>query len=288
MRISAIEDKIELVTQEAIFEEPAPPPGRLLAGHFAEQYGYHVRRRHGTRDWLMTFTIAGEGRYVLGDRICVCHRGSAVLLSPGTPHDYSTPKGAKPWEFFWVHFTPRTDWMDWLEWSRGKGLSELTITDASEQARLRQAFIRLVRDNRDIDVFHDELADNALAEILIVLARYHVQVSAQHLDSRVVQVLRRLSDEFDKDISVAELAQSVAMSPSRLAHLFTAQTGDPIMRARMKLRMRRAARLLEATSRQVSDIARDIGFKSLFQFSRQFSRWYGISPSGYRHRLHDR
>jgi AraC family transcriptional regulator of arabinose operon len=276
------------VTQEAAFDEPAPPPGRLLAGQFAEQYGYHVRRRHGTRDWLLTFTVAGEGRYVLGDRTIVCHRGSVVVLSPGTPHDYATPKGKRPWEFFWVHFTPRAEWMDWLEWSRGKGLSTLTVTDAVEQARLRQAFTRLVRDNRDIDVFHDELADNALAEILIVLARHQVQASAQQFDPRVVQVLRRLSDDFDKDLSVAELAQSVAMSPSRLAHLFTSQTGDPIMRARMKLRMRHAARLLEVTSRQVSDIAGDVGFKSLFQFSRQFSRWYDMSPTAYRRRLRGR
>lgn len=288
LRISAVGDKIELVMQDAMFDEPAPPPGRLLAGHFTEPYGYHVRRRRGTRDWLLAFTIAGEGRFVLGERTHICRRGSVVLLSPGTPHEYFTPKGRRLWEFFWVHFTPRADWMDWLEWSRGKRLSELVITDAIEQARLRQSFIRLVRDNRNIDVFHDELADNALAEIMIVLARHHVQVSAQQLDPRVVQVLRRLSDEFDQDISVAELAQSVAMSPSRLAHLFTAQTGDPIMRARMKLRMRHAARLLEVTSRQVSDIAHDVGFNSLFQFSRQFSRWYDISPTDYRRRLHGR
>ena len=61
-----------------------------------------------------------------------------------------------------------------------------------------------------------------------------------------------------------------------------------MMRARMKLRMRHAARLLEITSRQVSDIASDVGFKSLFQFSRQFSRWHDMSPSAYRQRLHNR
>ena len=60
------------------------------------------------------------------------------------------------------------------------------------------------------------------------------------------------------------------------------------MRARMKLRMRHAARLLEITPRQVTDIARDVGFKSLFQFSRQFSRWYDRSPTSYRQHLHNR
>ncbi len=273
--------------QEVLFEEPAPPPGRLLAGYFLVQYGYHVRRTCGTRDWLLTLTVSGEGCYRLGSQSHMCHRGGIVLLPPRTPHDYSAPKSKNGWEFFWVHFTPRVDWLDWLKWACSNTLNALTITEPAEYARLRHAFRKLVQDNRNIDIFHDELADNALAEILILLTGHHVQANAQNRDPRVVQVLRRLSNEFDRDISVADLAQSVSMSPSRLAHLFTAQTGEPLIRARMKLRMRHAARLLEITSRQVSDIAKDVGFKSLFQFSRQFSRWYDMSPSTYRQRLHD-
>ena len=273
--------------QEVLFEEPAPPPGRLLAGYFLEHYGYHVRRSHGTRDWLLTLTLSGEGCYRLGNCTHLCHRGSIVLLPPGTPHDYSAARGKAGWEFLWVHFTPRADWMDWLKWPDSTTLNALAIADTTEYARLCQAFRNLVQDNRNVDLFHDELADNALAEILILLTSHHIQANAQQFDPRVVYILRRLSNEFDQDISVAELAQSVSMSPSRLAHLFTAQTGESLMRARMKLRMRHAARLLEITSRQVSDIAKDVGFNSLFQFSRQFSRWHDLSPTAYRRRLRD-
>ena len=273
--------------QEVPIEWPAPPPGRLVAGEFLENYGYHVRRTYGTRDWLLTLTISGEGCYRLGNRTHACHPGCIVLLPPGTPHDYSAPNDKNGWGFFWVHFTPRADWVGWLKWSCSNDLNELTITDAVEYARLYQAFHKLVHDNRNIDILHDELADNALAEILILLTGHHIQKNVQHRDPRVLLVLRRLSNEFDRDISIAELAHSVAMSPSRLAHLFTAQTGEPIMRARMKLRMRHASRLLQITSRQVSDIAKDVGFKSLFQFSRQFSRWHGMSPTAYRQSLRD-
>ena len=273
--------------QEVLFEEPAPPPGRMLAGYFHEHYGYHVRRTRGTRDWLLTLTLSGEGCYRLGSQSHLCHRGRIVLLPPGMPHDYSATNGKSGWEFLWVHFTPRADWLDWLKWTSSDTLNALTISEQTEYARLCHAFRKLVQDNKNIDIFHDELADNALAEILILLTGHHIQANAQNSDPRVVLVLRRLSNEFDRDISVAELAESVSMSPSRLAHLFTAQTGESLMRARMKLRMRHAARLLEITSRQVSDIARDVGFKSLFQFSRQFSRWHDMSPTAYRHRVRD-
>lgn len=276
------------LVHEVLFEEPGPALGRLLAGHFLEPHGYHVRRARGTRDWLLTLTISGEGCYRLGSRTHICRRGSIVLLPPETPHDYSTPSGKHPWRFFWVHFTPRSDWINWLKWARSNELNELTLTDDdAEYPRVYQAFHKLVQDNRNIDVLHDELADNALAEILILLTGHHNRAAAQQFDTRVLQVLRRLSDEYSRDLSVADLAQEVSMSPSRLAHLFAAQTGEPLMRMRMKLRMRHAARLLETTSRQVSDIAEDVGFKSLFQFSRQFTRWHDVSPTAYRRRLHD-
>jgi AraC family transcriptional regulator of arabinose operon len=116
---------------------------------------------------------------------------------------------------------------------------------------------------------------------LILLTGYHSGRHAQHHGPRVLQVLRRLSDEYDRDLAVADLAQAVAMSPSRPAHLFAMQIGMPLMR------MRHAARLLDTTTRQISDIAGAAGFKSLFQFSRQFSRWHNVSPSTFRRRLHD-
>ena len=272
---------------DVLFEDYIPPPEPLLANYFLKKSGYHVRRLCGTRDWFLTLTVSGEGCYRLGDRMHACRQGSIVLLPPGTPHDYSVSKDSNDWEFFWVHFTPQADWLDWLKWSHSNDLNESTITDATKYTRLCAAFRRLVHDNRNIDILHDELAGNALSEMLIVLSRNHIQKNTQCPDPRVVHVLHRLTNEFDRDVSVAELAQSVAMSPSRLAHLFTAQTGESLMRARMKLRMRHAAHLLEMTSMPVGDIAQDAGFKSLFQFSRQFSRWHNISPSAYRQRIYD-
>ena len=125
---SAIHAMIGLM-HEVLFEEPGPTPGRLLAGHFLEQYGYHVRRACGTRDWLLTLTISGEGCYRLGGRTHICRQGSIVLLPPGNTARLLHAEWQKSWGFFWVHFTPRSDWIDWLKWSRSNEFNELTLTD---------------------------------------------------------------------------------------------------------------------------------------------------------------
>ena len=60
------------------------------------------------------------------------------------------------------------------------------------------------------------------------------------------------------------------------------QTGQTLTGALAQLRLRQAARLLAYTSRNVSEIAADVGFESAFYFSRVFKRNFGASPLEYR------
>jgi AraC family transcriptional regulator of arabinose operon len=269
-----------------IGDTAAPPPGILVAGHVAEPPSYHVRRAAGTRDWLITYTRGGVGRYQHADGARLCRPGDVMLLPPGVPHDYATAPGAPVWDFYWAHFTPRAAWTPWLLLPEaGPGLLALTIDDAAAQQRMDQAFERLLRDSHGLGAFQEELALNALEELLILVARHGALAQAHRLDQRVELVLRRLAEDFSAPLPIAELAELVALSPSRLAHLFKAQVGEPVAELRMKLRLRQAARLLEFTSRSVGDIAQDVGFQSPFYFSRQFKAYYGVSPAAYRKRF---
>jgi AraC family transcriptional regulator of arabinose operon len=49
-----------------------------------------------------------------------------------------------------------------------------------------------------------------------------------------------------------------------------------------RLRIREAARLLEAESMSVKEVAAAVGYSSPFYFSRQFRRFYFIDPTGFR------
>jgi AraC family transcriptional regulator of arabinose operon len=262
---------------------PAPPPGILVSNHFSASFGYHVRRPHGTRDWVITYTLAGEGCYRLAGQAHLCRAGDVVLLEPGTPHDYATATPAQPWEFYWAHFTPRPHWVHWLRLpALAPGLLTLPIQDAGLRCRIEQGFLRLFRDSQGIGAWQEDLAANALEEILIIVAQQHEKTKSRSLDPRVEAVLLLLNQRFRERLTIGGLAHTVALSSSRLAHLFKAQVGVSIMETVLNLRLRQAARLLEFTSLTVAEIARDVGFQSSFYFSRQFKVYYGRSPSAYR------
>jgi AraC family transcriptional regulator of arabinose operon len=267
-------------------EDTSAPPSILIADHFAQPAGYHVRRAAGTRDWLITYTCDGAGRYGHRRGAHQCEAGEIVLLSPGAPHDYGTAQDVGIWDFYWAHFTPRVTWLGWLKLPElSPGLSALAIDNAETRQRIEHAFERLISDSRGAGAFRGELALNALEEITLVAAQNYTQSQARRLDPRIEAVIEHLSTHLDTPISVPALARSVALSPSRLAHLFKAEVGDSIARAHMKLRLRHAARLLEFTTRQISEIAHDVGFQSPFYFSHQFKAHYGMSPTAYRERL---
>ncbi|WP_375330552.1 helix-turn-helix domain-containing protein [Alicyclobacillus fastidiosus] len=264
-------------------ELTSPDHFGVLADHFRKSSNYSVRRSKGTQDYLLTFTMAGQGGFKISDKMETCVCGDVSILAPGTPHHYGT-LGQK-WEFFWVHFVPRSDWLTWIQkMGAQSGFTQSSIADVSVQRRIRGVFRRMIRDSRALGSHQHALAMNAVEELLIVLAR-SLRQSNIGFDPRVDEVLQFISHRFSENISVDMLADQVGLSSSRLSHIFKQQVGESIVECLIKLRLRHASRLLERTTEQISEIADLCGFQSPYYFTRKFRDHYGMSPTQYRNTL---
>lgn len=262
---------------------PGPPVGIWVANHFRASYGYHVRRPAGTHDWLLTFTIAGVGCYRLGDQCHLCQAGDLMVLEPDTMHDYATLYKEQPWEFYWVHFLPRPHWIEWLQLpTQALGLRSLKIDDPLLAQRIERTFLRLLQDLHNATHFRLDLAANALEEILLCIAQQQARTKPHTLDPRINTILQRLQANYREPITITALAQQVALSPSRLSHLFKEQVGRSIIETILTIRLHQTERLLQYTSLRIGEIAQEVGFQSASYFSRQFKAHYGLSPEAYR------
>jgi AraC family transcriptional regulator of arabinose operon len=264
---------------------PTLPPGILISGHFTKPFGYFGNRPNGTRDWLLTFTISGEGVYRIEQEEFICRAGDMVILKPGTMHDYAA-KQDSVWDFYWAHFVPPFDWVDYLLLPEAiSGLIHYHIEHSPTRKRMVRALQQVIEDSRDLNLGSKALALHSLEEVFLLTKQSLDESLRTKLDFRVEEILSTLSQRMKNQYQIEELAQSVNLSPSRLAHLFKEQTGDSIMETLLKIRMRHAAHFLEFTSRKIADIASDVGFQDSFYFSRQFKAFYGNSPSAYRKKL---
>jgi transcriptional regulator GlxA family with amidase domain len=104
------------------------------------------------------------------------------------------------------------------------------------------------------------------------------------VDTRIAAVIERMEREIQQPLRVTELAAGVNLSPSRLIHLFRAETGMPPARYLRELRLRRARADLEQTFLSVKQIMFAAGFTDPSHFSRTFKRRYGVSPAAIRPR----
>jgi AraC family transcriptional regulator, arabinose operon regulatory protein len=267
-------------------ETPAPPPGVLLVDYFESRPGYATRRAAGTRDWLISLTVGGAGRYRLDGMEVIARAGMVVLLAPGTPHDYATFGEQEPWQFYWAHFLPRAGWMAWLKFPQVRpGLAAITISSAEVLQQMVSAFQRVLRENAVRRPFQEDLAQNALEEVIIRLAQQQYRPAERFVDPRAGQIQAYLEQHYSHPLSLGEIAQHVSLSPWRVSHLYRNQTGHTITEALTQLRLHQAARLLAYTSRTMLEIATDIGFESAYYFSRAFKKVYGISPLAYRKKM---
>ncbi|WP_114257015.1 helix-turn-helix domain-containing protein [Streptomyces sp. Go-475] len=283
--------------------DPAPPPGLVVLGHFDQPPGYGVSRPRGAASWLFTWTTAGRGRLWQGGVRAPAGAGDLVVLAPGVPHGYTVEPGARHWRFWWAHCQARTSWAAWLRpYDRGDGVYVVTSTPAGVRDRVEAAFRRMHADARwtgtgtppaptgpdgQVAVAHGsaarELALCALEEI-VLLATAGARPAAPRpgLDPRIRRARELIDADPGAPHTVRSLAEDVALSPSRFAHLFSRQLGQSPMRALREARLRHAARLLESTDLPVERVAAASGFASPFHFNRVFRERYGIPPGAYR------
>lgn len=103
-----------------------------------------------------------------------------------------------------------------------------------------------------------------------------------YYEDRVNWVLDYISRHPDGDLSLRKLARVSHFSPFHFHRIFHAITGETLNSHVRRARLERAARLMKAApGRRVTDIALDVGFAGLAEFSRAFKAHFGINASAW-------
>lgn len=96
---------------------------------------------------------------------------------------------------------------------------------------------------------------------------------------RVAKAIDRLKHEFQRPLRVEELAQVAGMSASSFHQHFKKVTALSPLQYQKQLRLQEARRLLLGDAGGAGDVAFRVGYESPSQFSREYARFFGVSPS---------
>ena len=98
---------------------------------------------------------------------------------------------------------------------------------------------------------------------------------------RVERVLSLLGRHLVEPLSLEEIGREVGCSPFHLSRTFSRETGMSIPQYLRKLRMERAAELLQSGKCNVTEAALEVGYSSLSHFSQAFCQTMGCCPGLY-------
>ena len=96
--------------------------------------------------------------------------------------------------------------------------------------------------------------------------------------TQITPVINYIDANYDKPISLDEVARISHLSTSRLAHVFKEQTGITIIDYLTSVRIERAKQLLLATSQSCTEICFQVGYNNQSYFTRTFKAIVGMPP----------
>lgn len=244
-----------------------------------------------------------------GTILAIVAQGTKRLSVGGTLHDY----GAGQYLVASVdlpvsgHFTDATPEHPALGFGlelRPEVIAELMLTSAAAEfsrasrgdssppaiavgdtsSRLLDATLRMLRlldHPRDIPV----LAPMIEREILWLIMSGDQGATVRQLGladsslSRVRHVVRWIREHFTESLRVDELAELARMSPSAFHRAFHAVTSMSPIQYQKRIRLQEARLRLIASPGDIGATAYAVGYESPSQFSREYRREFGSSPS---------
>jgi transcriptional regulator GlxA family with amidase domain len=106
----------------------------------------------------------------------------------------------------------------------------------------------------------------------------------RHRTSLFEEAVAIVSDEYDRDLALDDIARRVASSRRQLQRSYS-EIGRTTFRSHLTaVRMDAAAELLAGGPLTVRDVAQRVGYRQPAQFAKAFRRHHGVSPSSYRAR----
>jgi AraC-like DNA-binding protein len=245
---------------------PALREARIhLCGISEARPGFAFVRRCPERSQLLYAVTAGGCAWV-GDGWRDLAAGECYLTPPGVPHAYRCRSGVR-WRVAWLILDEPDD-------------APRLVTTAEPSV--------VLCDPRPVDDailnLHRETVGSGDPGMLRLWGELIAAHMRRHLSPiRTDQRLWRLWEEIDADLgqpwTLGDLARRSGLGDEQLRRLCRRHLGSSPMQHLARLRMRRAAALLTAGGRSVSDAAAAVGYGNAFAFSTAFRRIMGQPPS---------
>lgn len=249
--------------------------------NYIHRDGVRIDRPAGAGNYAFVF-FRSHAEVVVGGRRLSAAKNSYVLFRPSTPHAYRHVE--KPFVNDWFHCEGAE--MEALLEELGFACDE--PVKAAFPASLTRSIMELQHVNRLGGPLRDGIVDLDLRSLLLKLSNWQQLPPLPEKTERYYRQLLEIRNELysspQATYSVGQLAAKVNLSKSYFQHVYKELFGCSVSADMINGRLEHAKYLLDNSSLPIAAIAKMCGYENDTHFMRQFKKFVGETPSGYKKR----
>lgn len=235
---------------------------------------HRVIRKKGRNDYHILYIVRGECFVWYNDAEYKLEAGNYVIYFPHEKQEYQYT-GTIDTLSYWIHFTGSA-----VEeiFSNAHLTSGVYFTPPNKS--VHSCFKKII-------TFHSlqkyEIQANAyLLSLISSLSLTEDEHSASEYPQYLIEAIKYINLNWQKQISISYLAEMACLSKSRFLHSFKENVGISAYGYIINMKIEKAKEFLLSTDMNISAIAETIGYSDSLYFSRLFKKHMGISPNEYR------
>ncbi|GAB1856419.1 AraC family transcriptional regulator [Flavobacteriaceae bacterium MHTCC 0001] len=260
--------------------------------HFDAPWHYH-------EDYELNYIVKGSGIRHLGNSLDYFTPGDLILIGKAVPHCWKNDKGYQDgvisrcvrWNSQTLDaFIDTTNALKPIATLLTAAQNGIKFTDIDFTHLIGQRLNNLEtltppkRMISLLDILLD-LSNNNDKQLLCV--DNHRYRSSKKSNSRIAAILNYVDHNFQKRISIQDMANVVCMTEGAFCKYFKKEFKKSFTNYLNEYRIRKACLLLQETDYKLLDIAMNCGYENMSFFHRQFKKYLNITPSEYRKHLYN-
>lgn len=236
-------------------------------------YGPAVRNH-----FLFHYIISGTGTLDTNEQIYELHPGQGFLLCPGQVSSYYADE-KDPWVYTWVEF----DGLRARECMTLAGLSEQQPIYMPAGHNRIPEFMNALLDHAEDSPLRQIGQGMILLDEIVQTSKTKISAGNKRLrDFYMKEATNYIDANFQRDVSIEEIAQACGLNRSYFGRLFKDTMGESPQQFLLHYRMSKAAELLKASQISIAEVGCSVGYENQLHFSRAFKSVFGIPPMEYR------
>lgn len=247
---------------------------------------------HRHPQYHIVLYTAGQGACLLDEQVHPAHPGTLVVVSPGQSHDFITRFGSAVYSE--ATFTLENERRQALDIPFEHLLSQVAGTEiqlnnpirlSDSEAHLLNALLTEITDLAGVE---HRLSEFYLQYALLKVFHFMLQACVQPTtsgaitDERLIRVRQYIEQNYNKAMTIEELAALAGLSKGYLFRAFGKAFGTAPLAYQKQLRLEAARTLLRSSALRCSQIATRCGYDNIHFFHRLFKQTFGLTPGQYR------